>query len=138
MASPTPRPHLHRPIVTHPGGSPSPRPSPLPTPSPQVFGQLTVSAQSVNLVAGGPPQQIMVSETGYGRRFDLVTSNAAVMRATTAANNGPVTSILVQPLSAGTATIRVTDDHGGVMTITVVVRAARPATTHPFGHQGGA
>ncbi|MBV8596826.1 MAG: FecR domain-containing protein [Candidatus Eremiobacteraeota bacterium] len=138
VASPTPRPHLHRPIVTHPGGSPSPRPSPLPTPSPQVFGQLTVSAQSVNLVAGGPPQQIMVSETGYGRRFDLVTSNAAVMRATTAANNGPVTSILVQPLSAGTATIRVTDDHGGVMTITVVVRAARPPTAHPFGHQGGA
>jgi len=136
-ASPTPRPPFHRPVVTHPGAAPSPRPAPLATPSPQVLGPLTVSAQSVNLTAGGPPQQIVASETGYGRRFEVTTMNANVVRAT-AAGNGPLTSILIQPLTAGNALIRVADDHGGVMTITVTVRAARPPTAHPIGHQGGA
>jgi hypothetical protein len=138
VAKPTPRPHPHRPIVTPPGAMPSPRPAPALTPLPQLTGSLVVSTTNLTLVAGGPPQQIMISESGYARRFEITTTNASVARVAAATSNGPLTNIAIQPLSAGTTIVRVADDHGGVMSITVVVRPPRPPVPRPIGRQGGA
>jgi hypothetical protein len=137
VATPTPRPHLHRPIVAPPGVTPRPHPAPAPMPSAQLTGSLTVSTTNVMLVAGSQPQQVMISETGYARRFEITTSNANVARVA-GFGNGPLANIGIQPIGVGTAIIRVADDHGGVMSITVVVRPPRPPVVRPIGRQGGA
>ncbi len=164
VATPTPRPHMLRPvhgpvgpigphrIVTEGGGppglTPQPTPSPMPTsvpplpspgqtPPPQATGQLTVSAANLVFVAGAAGQTIVISEPGYARRFTMSTSNAAVAGIGAGASSGPTASVTITPRGAGVATIRIADDHGGMRTITVIVRAPLPSVPRPVGRSAG-
>ncbi|HXN09108.1 MAG TPA: hypothetical protein VN860_05560, partial [Candidatus Acidoferrales bacterium] len=73
---------------------------------------------------------IFISEVGYTRLFAISSSNTAVATISAVTARGPQTSVVIVPRGIGFATIIVTDDHGGVRTITVFVRSPRDGPAH--------
>jgi hypothetical protein len=95
---------------------------------------LSVSVTNLSLVAGAPAQAVSISESGYSRLFTLSTSDAAVAAIGATVVAGPFATITIAARNPGVAIVRVADDHGGMRTISISVRAAAPAT-HPPGRQ---
>jgi len=114
------------------GVTPTPPPHQVvpPEPTPVLTGPLIVSAANFRLVSGEPPPTILISEVGYTRLFTVSSSNTAVVTITAATALGPNASVAIVPRGAGIATITITDDHGGVRVITVVVRSPGVGPPH--------
>ena len=125
---------------TRPGGIRTPLPLPIPlrpgSPGTPIGGGasppsasndlLETSASTLMLVSSGPAQSVRVSEAGYARQFTILSSNASVALTSVQTAAGPTVTVTISPRAAGTATIRITDDHGGVQTIQVIVRPNGP------------
>ena len=122
-ASPTPRPRMHLPINPKTGQLPGPT-------AVGQTGALNVIPSSIALIAAGASQTVAVSESGYSRIFAVSSSNSAVATASVTQATGPSATVAISAHAAGSAIIRIADDHGGVQSIVVVVRAAQPATPH--------
>lgn len=120
---------------TRPGGM---RPLPLPTPvrpgSPRTpigsgavppsasNNPLEASVSTLMLVSSGPAQSVRISEAGYARQFTILSSNASIAVPSVQMAAGPTVTLTISPRTSGSATIRITDDHGSVQIITVIVR----------------
>lgn len=123
-----------------PGPTPAPSAAPVipratppaaPAPSaPPIASPLSVSLANVTLRSDAAPQAFVIAEPGYTRVFMVSTSNALVASTSVTGGNGPLLTVAIAPHAAGVALIRITDDHGGVRIITVIVRAPAQAMPH--------
>ncbi len=121
---------------TRPGGIRTPLPLPIPlrpgSPGTPIGGgasspsasnnPLEASASTLMLVSSGSAQSVRISEAGYTRQFTIMSSNASVAVTSVQMAAGPEVTLTISPRTAGSATIRIADDHGGVQIIQVIVR----------------
>lgn len=121
---------------TRPGGTRSPMPLPIPvrpgsppmpvgrgaSPQSPSTSPLRASATNLMLAVATPAQSVLISEAGYTRQFTIQSSNASVAVTSVQMAAGPTVTLTISPRAAGSATIRITDDHGGSQIIQVIVR----------------
>ncbi len=87
-------------------------------------GSLTVDKTSMSFTASGQTATFHASESNYTGLISAVTSNASVATVSPASANGPgPVTFTVTSQGVGNSKITVTDDHGGVRTLTVSVTA---------------
>jgi hypothetical protein len=110
-----------------------PRPAPiarvsLPLPrAPQspvsVSGNSALVASSVSLVFTHPvtTQTLRVTEVGYAGPISATSSNPNIASVSAAVGVGEARTILVTAKAVGSTTIRISDDHGGQVLVTVTV-----------------
>jgi hypothetical protein len=103
----------HSPTIT-------PTTSPLNTPPP---GPLTVSDNNLSFSALGSAnsKSFTASEADYAGPLNAQSSNPNVATVSPASGAGPSQAFSVTPVAAGTATIFVTDNHGGTASVNINV-----------------
>jgi len=89
-----------------------------------------LSASVVTFVVGAPAAQVVVSEQNYSGAFIVSSSNASVAMTDATRATGPSSVLRIVARSAGVAFIRVSDEHGAIATLRVVV-VPQPSPAHP-------
>lgn len=98
----------------------------LPRALPVAMHPLSVSAPVLHFSSSNFALPFAVHEDGYAGLFTVSTSNGAVATVDQTAGTGPQHVFRVVPHGAGSAVIRIADDHGGVQTISVIVEPRSP------------
>ncbi len=106
--------------------TPLPASTPAPGPGPGAIGALHVSVTALSFIQNGPAQRVTISEPGYQRSFRVVSANPSVAAADQQIALGPLVTLAIVPRAVGVTTIQISDDHGGMQLIQVVVRGFSP------------
>lgn len=96
-------------------------------------GPLMASPNNLLFTALGPTnaQPFTASEANYSGQISVAIDHPSVATVTPPSGSGPSANFTVTPLSAGTAQITVTDDHGGSTAVTVNVAPPGALTVTP-------
>jgi hypothetical protein len=116
-ATPTPAP-TNTPTPT-PTNTPTPSPTPSPVPAP-----IGATGTTVSLTAAGNTAQFQVTESGYSGPFTVANGSPSctgIATVSPSAGTGPSTTFTITAVAAGTCTIVVSDNHGGSVSVQVVV-----------------
>ena len=129
LAMPTPK----HPIVS------LPQPSPRPLPKPTALSRLALNA--ANLRMAGPAQTAILtaSELGYSGPITATVVGPSVVDIDHASGPGPTQTFKLTSRTVGTTTVRVYDDHGNSVLVSVMITpiaptpspTLRPAPTPP-------
>jgi len=121
----TPQPPSTNPPRVRP--TPTPRPNPLPT-----LSRLKLSATNLTFAGPGQTQTLSALEFGYLGPISAVVVGASVVVLDHTNGPGPAQTFILSSRSAGTAVVRISDDHGNAALVLVTVMPPTPATQPPI------
>lgn len=105
-----------------------PRPAPRPNQALPALGRLMLSATNLTFSGPAQTQTLSASESGYGGPINAVVLGSAIVALDHQNGPGPAQIFRLSSQSAGTALVRIFDDHGNAAIVSVTVKSPASAT----------
>ncbi len=108
-----------------PSQTPEPRIAPTAKTTAPINTQLVANTLRLVFARIGISQPLSITEKGYTGVLSITSTDPNVASITQVVGAGDIRTVVVTSKGAGRAQIRITDDHGGQITITVTVNIAQ-------------
>lgn len=97
--------------------TPTPTATPIPTPTP---GSLAASSASISIGNANPSTaSVTINESNYSGALTETNTCAGVATVTQSSATGPSSVLSITQIAAGSCFVKISDNHGGSVTVTV-------------------